>query len=72
MSEIKIEKGIPVPLGAGSSGKTIYPWCEMEVGDSFFVPGGKAKGAGQANQDYAPKRFASRKEDGGVRFWRIA
>lgn len=32
----KIEKGVPAPEGKESK----YPFRAMEVGDSFFVPGG--------------------------------
>jgi hypothetical protein len=35
---IKIDKGIPAPVG-GIGPKRKYPFAEMEVGDSFFVPG---------------------------------
>lgn len=34
MSNFKIEKNIPVPSKAADE----YPFAEMEVGDSFFVP----------------------------------
>ena len=30
---IRIESGIPLPMGQNGS---IYPWGEMQVGDSFF------------------------------------
>lgn len=35
----KIEKGIPRPKGAGRPrGECPYPFAEMAVGDSFYVP----------------------------------
>lgn len=37
MTDIKIEKGIPIPQ-TRSKGTSIYPFEGMEVGDSFFVP----------------------------------
>lgn len=30
----KVEKGIPIPA---TKGNQVYPWREMEVGDSFCV-----------------------------------
>lgn len=36
MTDIKIEKGIPMPDARPKSG--IYPFEGMEVGDSFFAP----------------------------------
>lgn len=35
MSEIKIDKGVPIPTEVHKNRK--YPWYEMEVGDSFFA-----------------------------------
>lgn len=38
MSELVIEKGVAVPPPRGM--RRLYPFNEMEVGDSFFVPYG--------------------------------
>lgn len=35
---IKIDKNVPIPPGAGRKTQ-IYPFEDMEVGDSFFVAG---------------------------------
>ena len=35
---IKIDKGIPLPESR-STGTSIYPFEDLEVGDSFFAPG---------------------------------
>lgn len=75
-TEFKIDKGIPLPPPAkgGRNGK--YPWREMEVGDSFFMPGAARSGAPQylAGQRTG-FRFSSRGviENGvkGRRIWRI-
>lgn len=51
--EYKVEKGIPIPEGVrrgrklGSSNPNagrlpIYPWRQMDVGDSFWIPNGPA------------------------------
>lgn len=36
MTDIKIEKGIPMPDARSKS--SVYPFEGMEVGDSFFAP----------------------------------
>ena len=65
--EIKIEKGIPLPpIGR----KTIYPWNDMEVGDSFVTNG--PINSAVASKRLVPKRFAIRKQpDGSFRIWRV-
>ena len=76
MAEIKIDKGVPMPRGSSGRGRPArYPWLQMEVGDCFLVPpDSKHPGAliGKANEQYAPRRFASRKTPEGHRIWRIA
>lgn len=74
---IAIEKNIPAPTShPGRPAK--YPWHDMEVGDSFFLPN-----AGRTEQQrlstrataFARRRgfkFATRRMDGGVRVWRLA
>lgn len=34
----EVQQGIPIPPQAPSAVVNLYPWAEMEVGDSFFVP----------------------------------
>lgn len=75
---IKIEKGIPVPESNSCIGRNrIYPWVEMEVGDSFVYPQGKAKNrawaaAYAASKRYGKKFTARTMEDGSYRIWRIS
>ena len=75
----KIEKGIPSPrLGSGSK---VYPFNEMEVGDSFFVPySDRDSKKVQANiivsvrnRRGLPKEFKVRTRSilTGVRCWRV-
>lgn len=70
-SEFKIEKNVPIP--ADRRKKSKYPWKEMEIGDSFFVPG---KGTHEfravpgAQKRYGMK-FTMRAVEGGVRVWRV-
>jgi hypothetical protein len=68
----KIEKGIEISRRGNAR---IYPFDQLEPGDSFFVPGAAhAKLSGPTN--YARKRwpdrkFAVRSVDGGIRVWRV-
>ena len=68
MDYITIDKDVPLPLGRA----TKYPFHEMKIGDSFFVPNVKAVGV----HHYKPKLFMRRTviENGikGVRVWRYA
>ena len=74
MSEIAIQKGIPVPKRA--FGRTCrYPWHEMEVGDSFLFPVNVSPSfcygaASRASQTYG-KKFVVRKTTEGFRCWRV-
>jgi len=65
---IKIEKGIPVPPVRG-----VWPFGEMEVGDSFLIPAGREKAGKASAWTYGKKhgmRFAVRTEKKGTRIWR--
>lgn len=73
MSEIKAEKGIPIPRVSKHPMK--YPWNEMEVGDSFIATTSTRQSTWWANLRFAPKRFISRTVDENgkpsIRIWRI-
>ena len=68
MSEIKIDKGIPMPS------LTRYPFDEMEVGDSFLVPSDNRTSVSTlVSRNHNGKKFSLRKmTDGTYRCWRIA
>lgn len=79
MSEFKIEKGIPFANGrAGSK----YPFRGMEIGDSFFIPGGHVNGIQKNSADQWVRRvkngwkFSARttieNDVRGCRIWRVA
>lgn len=79
-SEIKIDKGVPVPSRGGGR-RPKYPWARMEVGDSIFEPGvcqntiaGIARGWRNRNAPDQMHRTKIVTENGvrGVRVWRIA
>lgn len=68
---ITIDKGIPGPSGKNKK----YPWDSMEVGDSFFVEGATvSKMAGNITHQKRRLgwRFSQRRQNGGVRVWRLA
>lgn len=71
----KIEKNVEIPGGAGSVGvRNRYPFPDMEVGDSFFVPGEQGSKAGPAAHTWGRvhgRKFMTQKEGDGVRIWRI-
>jgi hypothetical protein len=72
----EIEKDIPVPPARN---KVTYPFADMEVGDSFFVPcdpDGVLKTERRVSAAAAQYRrrmsvkFVTRREETGVRVWR--
>ena len=78
---IEIESGIPIP--AKGSCKTVYPFQDMAVGDSFFVFTKNGKTPAQTRSGisgaisyhtkaHPGRRFVSRIVEGGVRIWRTA
>lgn len=75
----EIEKGIEPPKGQMGRRRS-YPFPDMEIGDSFFVPFEegdlKVKAAVQAAATHYGKRhgmkFATRSIEGGIRVWRLA
>jgi len=72
---IKIEKGVKIPE------KNKYPFTQMELNDSFFVPapnGNEDKTRSSlsaaltaANKSMRPIKFTLRKLEGGFRVWRV-
>ena len=75
MSEFKIEKGLALPPRKGAR----YPFREMEVGDSFFVPcpdeekikrQNRLSGASARPKERGLGKFSVRQVEGGLRVWR--
>lgn len=73
---ITVDKGVPLPRPRASQSK--YPWDEMAVGDSFFVPHGDPTviaGCASHQKRRGTGRFTTRSlvENGvaGVRVWRM-
>lgn len=75
MSKFKIEKNVPPPAPRCYLGK--YPFKDMKVGDSFFVPEGSNHNLASMRQKaylagkHHGMKFSTRYADGGVRVWRI-
>ena len=73
MSSVKIDKDIPMPqdkLGR----KPKYPWMDMDVGDSFLLPGKSIHHAASLMvrwQERGGRRYSARTVPEGVRIWRI-
>ena len=69
---IKIEKGIPMPAPYV---RKRFPFDDMEVGDSFFVPDATprsiAGSVSQARKRLPGRMFNCRRVDGGTRVWRL-
>lgn len=81
MTEIKIEKNIPIaPKRApGRPSKSKYPFNEMEIGDSFFVSGITLSTINCTVRKFRMRnarndglKFTVRAVDGGFRVWRVA
>ncbi len=76
-TSITIEKNIPIP-----DNRKLYPFSEMEIGDSFFIPmkigennyRQKQKvhlAVWRFHQRHSDKKFTTASEDNGIRIWRI-
>lgn len=80
MNDFQIESGVPMPDCGKSTGRLrVYPWLEMDVGDSFPIPEGKHDHVRTAASSWTkrhpedPRAFTVRKmECGAYRCWRIA
>lgn len=73
-TKIKIEKGIPLPV-ARSRKKSIWPFDEMKIGDSFLMPKKLSRASSNASNHAKKlnKKFACRKVDeNNTRVWRTA
>lgn len=78
----KIDRDIPPPqrnAPAGPSGPMggrpmEYPWPQMQPGDSVFFPGKVVTPSGSLGRwrrKHPEQRFTTRREDGGLRIWRV-
>ena len=73
----EIDKDIPLPpLRRNRSPKPKYPFGDLEIGDSFLVPGPKVANVRNAMGYFrkikdSSKTFCTRRVDGGIRVWRL-
>jgi hypothetical protein len=70
MISMELTKDVPVPPD-----KRRYPYKVMDVGDSFFVDGGKLQVVCNNNYRTGKKlgrKFIARCEEQGVRVWRVS
>jgi hypothetical protein len=68
-ASIGIESNIPLPPASKK-----YPFGQMKVGDSFFVPDTTPALVSGSRSYWTRKtgaKYAARTVDGGVRFWRV-
>jgi len=71
--QIEVDKSVPLPEPKLGRPKK-YPFAEMEVGDSFFVPQEKVRSASKSASMYKAAHggdFTRRSVEGGVRIWRV-
>jgi len=77
MSQIKIDSDIPLEANYNNGRPEKYPWRKMEIGESFFVlpdmmtPKRASTHAWEASLRTG-RKFACRRQEGGVRIWRIS
>ena len=70
-----IEQNVPIPDRGGPNGNTtglLTTMRSLAVGDSFVAPdrNGKRAPASIAAFHLKPKKFVTRKAEGGIRIWR--
>jgi hypothetical protein len=71
----QIDSNVPLPIKSdypSPSGRRIYPWLEIEVGESFLLrsPNNSGGHVSYANRRYAPRHFISSRTHEGTRIWR--
>ena len=78
MGRIKVENNVPIPQPNTKQSK--YPWNKMEVGDCFIVKGKyshkkqvniASTANGWAKRNNPNAKFTVRKDEKGIRIWRI-
>lgn len=70
---IQIDSDVPLPRSRGT--RSTYPWAELEVGESFFIPDKKLNSTSGSASYFEIKtgfKYTRRSENGGVRVWRIS
>lgn len=74
--KIKIEKEVPLPANSGRGRGRLYPFHDMEVGDSFLVKDKKiavvCRSIMYFRRKHPEMQFTSRTIGNDVRVWRFA
>lgn len=72
-TDFEIDRNVPPPTD-GRGAKAKYPFRDMEVGDSFYVPGCDANKLRAASRYHKSngRQYTARDTAGGARIWRIA
>ena len=73
---IRIEKNIPIPdVHRGRGRQPIYPFAQMDVGDSFAAPVAKWNTIRTVSGQWAKRlgrQFVTRRDGDSIRVWRVA
>jgi hypothetical protein len=77
---IAIEDNVPMPEGGRGGGGGKYPWAQLDIGQSFWVPSDNLKSwqtscvkAGKVHgRKFICRRFDGAEGKQGVRVWRKA
>lgn len=69
--ELKIDKGIPIPLRMGHSKGYSAAVRKLLKGDSVLLPLSTSQASNCAKHILGPGNYAARKEGKGARIWRI-
>jgi hypothetical protein len=72
---IPIDRNIAIPRPIAG----VYPWHQLEVGDSFEVPAKDWAGTQSVRtccsamcKKYAPKKWQTKRTPVGIRVWRVS
>lgn len=72
---MQIDKSFPIPASRKLRGARIYPFDQMEIGDSVLIDRAKAGSAKASAIWYGNrtgKKFITRDSDQGRRIWRVS
>jgi len=78
MYAIRVQRGVPMPhikpRGCGGRRTPLYPWDDMQVGDSFLFPDriGRAAYAAAIQASKNGRTFKALRIEDGFRCWRVA
>ena len=73
---IRIESGIPAPTTKYQGGKEVYPFSQLEIGQSLFAPhseydANRVRSAAYAAGKRLGMKFRTQTNKHGIRVWRV-